>query len=62
MVLRRGSTGAAVKALQKAIGGLAVDGVFGPLTEARVKAFQKSVKLAQTGVVGTVTWKAVAAR
>ncbi len=62
VVLRRGSTGAAVRALQQAIGGLTVDGVFGPLTEARVKAFQKSVKLAQTGVVGTVTWKAVAAR
>jgi peptidoglycan hydrolase-like protein with peptidoglycan-binding domain len=62
VVLRRGSSGAAVKALQRALGGLVVDGAFGPLTEARVKAFQKSVKLAQTGVVGTVTWKAVAAR
>ncbi len=62
VVLRRGSSGEAVKALQRALGGLVVDGRFGPLTEARVKAFQKSAKLTQTGVVGTVTWKAIAAR
>jgi peptidoglycan hydrolase-like protein with peptidoglycan-binding domain len=62
VVLKRGSTGTAVKALQKALGGLSVDGVFGPVTEARVKAFQKSAGLARTGVVGTVTWKALAAR
>jgi peptidoglycan hydrolase-like protein with peptidoglycan-binding domain len=58
-VLKRGSTGAAVKALQRAIGGLTVDGVFGPLTESRVKELQKSAGLSQTGVVGTVTWRAV---
>ena len=37
VVLKRGSTGAAVKALQKAIGKLTVDGSFGPATETRVK-------------------------
>ena len=42
VVLRRGSTGTAVKALQKAIGKLTVDGSFGPATEARVKEYQKS--------------------
>jgi hypothetical protein len=61
VVLKRGSTGTAVKVLQKAIGELTVDGVFGPLTEARVKAYQKSKGLTQNGVVGTETWKAVAA-
>ncbi len=60
VVLKRGSSGAAVSALQKAIGGLAVDGSFGPLTESRVRAFQQSVHLTQTGVVATVTWRAVA--
>ena len=42
VVLRRGSTGTAVKALQKAIGKLTVDGSFGPATEARVKEYQKA--------------------
>ena len=59
VVLKRGSSGTAVKALQKALGGLAVDGVFGAATEARVKAAQKAAKLAQTGVVATLTWKAI---
>ena len=51
VVLRRGSTGPAVKALQKAIGKLTVDGSFGPATEARVKEFQKSKGLTVNGVV-----------
>jgi peptidoglycan hydrolase-like protein with peptidoglycan-binding domain len=58
-VIKRGSTGSAVKALQREIGGLTVDGVFGPLTEAAVKRVQKSAGISQTGVVGTVTWRAV---
>ena len=40
-VLRQGSSGAAVKVLQRALGGLAVDGAYGPRTTAAVKAFQK---------------------
>ena len=32
------------------------------MTEAAVKALQKAARLTQTGVVGTVTWKAVEAR
>ena len=58
-VLKRGSSGTAVKALQRAIGGLTVDGQFGPLTEAAVKRVQKAAGLTQTGVVGTTTWRAV---
>ncbi len=59
VVLRRGSAGAAVKALQKAIGGLVVDGSFGPATEARVKAYQKLKGLAATGVVDRTVWFAL---
>lgn len=32
------------------------DGVFGPETEASVKAFQKTFNLTQDGIVGKVTW------
>jgi len=59
VVLRRGSTGTAVRALQKALGGLVVDGSFGPATEARVKAFQQSKGLADTGVADTKVWMAL---
>ena len=48
VVLKRGSTGEAVKALQKAIGQLTVDGSYGPATESRVKEYQKSKGLTVT--------------
>lgn len=57
--LRRGSTGAAVMALQRQLGGLDVDGGFGALTEAAVKAAQAEAGLAQTGVVDEATWRAI---
>ncbi|WP_392544832.1 peptidoglycan-binding protein [Oryzobacter telluris] len=60
-VLKRGAKGSAVTALQKALR-ISADGSFGPKTEAAVKAAQKTAKLTQTGVVGTVTWKAIEAR
>ena len=60
-VLKRGARGAAVSALQRALN-IAVDGSFGPRTETSVKYAQKASNLAQTGVVGTLTWKAVEAR
>jgi peptidoglycan hydrolase-like protein with peptidoglycan-binding domain len=61
-VLRAGSRGAAVKTLQRALGGLAVDGAFGARTTAAVKAFQKGHHLAQTGVVDSKVWHALEAR
>ncbi|MGA8979331.1 MAG: peptidoglycan-binding protein [Pedococcus sp.] len=59
-VLKQGSTGAAVVALQKALH-IGADGEFGPQTQAAVKALQGRAKLARTGVVAAVTWKAIEA-
>jgi peptidoglycan hydrolase-like protein with peptidoglycan-binding domain len=54
------TTGQAVHDLQTALdkhgAKLAVDGIFGPLTEAAVKAFQKSHLLPADGIVGPLTW------
>lgn len=64
--LRRGSTGTAVRTLQRQLnriaqdypsfGTLNVDGVFGAATEEVVKKFQKQFSLTQDGVVGRSTW------
>ncbi len=59
-LLARGSRGAAVVALQTALARalgrpLAADGVFGPRTEAAVRAFQASAGLVADGVVGPLT-------
>jgi hypothetical protein len=58
-----GANGHPVKTLQyllRARGhGVAVDGAFGPRTDAAVKAFQTSRGLAADGVVGPLTWAAL---
>lgn len=56
--LKVGSKGDAVKHVQRIVGALQ-DGDFGPATERRVKAWQKSRGLFMDGVVGQVTWKAM---
>ena len=54
-VVRRGSTGEAVRYLQSALG-LRVDGQFGPVTERAVRAFQAANGLRVDGIVGSITW------
>lgn len=51
-----GSTGGAVRYLQKILGGLTQDGVFGSKTLAAVKSFQTFFHLPVDGVVGPQTW------
>jgi peptidoglycan hydrolase-like protein with peptidoglycan-binding domain len=65
ITVKSGSKGDAVSAVQHnlryAYGDktLAVDGIFGPKTEAAVKAFQKKFKISVDGIVGPVTWNAL---
>ena len=64
--LRRGSRGEDVKVIQQQLNRIAknypninkvtVNGDFGETTEKAVKAFQKSFKLTQDGIVGKSTW------
>jgi peptidoglycan hydrolase-like protein with peptidoglycan-binding domain len=61
VVLKQGSKGTAVKVLQQQLK-IEVDGIFGPQTAAAVKAFQRSVHLASTGVVAVKTWIAIEAK
>jgi peptidoglycan hydrolase-like protein with peptidoglycan-binding domain len=65
-VLEQGATGTAVSALQKGLTSYSVqnaaanpgpiDGVFGPRTEAAVRAYQSDRGVAVDGVVGDRTW------
>ena len=64
--LRRGDTGQAVRNLQGLL--LAhdhdprgIDGIFGPRTEAAVRAFQQAAGIAVDGIVGPQTWDALLA-
>lgn len=60
-----GSTGAAVEAAQGQLRSqgwrLAVDGDFGPITEAVVRDFQVARCLTSDGVVGPITWQTLVA-
>ncbi len=62
MMLRTGSTGAEVRDLQELLNFalslqplLAVDGIFGPKTNQRVIAFQKTSGLMADGIAGPLT-------
>jgi peptidoglycan hydrolase-like protein with peptidoglycan-binding domain len=60
-LLKKGSTGEAVKQLQSALKDLgydvgAVDGKFGTKTEQAVKAFQQDRGIGVDGIVGDITW------
>ncbi len=62
-LLRRGSRGSEVKALQRALRDegyeLEIDGVFGYITENCVKTYQSRCGLERDGVVGPQTWAAL---
>lgn len=55
MLLKKGSKGDDVKKLQEKLG-LTADGSFGPVTEAKVKAWQLANGLTTDGIVGPGTW------
>jgi peptidoglycan hydrolase-like protein with peptidoglycan-binding domain len=62
-IQKEGSTGEAVRTVQYLLrargASLAVDGIFGPRTEAAVRSFQQSHGLVVDGVVGNATWMAL---
>jgi hypothetical protein len=62
--VRRGARGDAVRELQGIlnrkvpdVAHLAVDGIFGPLTEKAVLEFQRREHIGVDGIVGPITWK-----
>lgn len=68
--LRNGSTGPAVVVIQVSLNRIAqnypaipkisaVDGIFGPQTEAAVRAFQQIFGLSADGIVGPATWNQI---
>ena len=60
MTVRLGDHGEAVKAVQRLVpGGLVVDGLFGPLTDAAVREFQTMFAPPVDGIVGPITWHAL---
>ncbi|KRB44293.1 peptidoglycan-binding protein [Terrabacter sp. Root181] len=62
LTLATGSRGAAVRVLQRALGGLAVDGVFGSVTRDKVVSLQRSLAQPQTGLVTPELWDVLEAR
>lgn len=59
-----GTTGEAVKALQRQLNekraaGVPVDGEFGTATRAALRAFQRHARVGDTGIAGPVTWRAL---
>jgi peptidoglycan hydrolase-like protein with peptidoglycan-binding domain len=61
-VLKTGARGESVKALQRALGGLSVDGQYGDRTATAVKTFQKANQLKVTGVADKPLWTALERR
>lgn len=63
--VRLGNRGPVVRTLQEALGTCGIDaggtdGIFGPRTEAAVRAFQRDRRLEVDGIVGPETWTALA--
>lgn len=55
--LSYGSRGDCVKALQRKLGALTVDGVYGSGTRSRVRSFQDDAGISVDGKVGPQTWQ-----
>ena len=58
-VLAEGSRHEGVKSVQRAVGGVAVDGTYGGTTTKAVRGFQRSSGLEPTGIVDEKTWDAL---
>jgi hypothetical protein len=58
IIVKRGDRGAAVRAIQRRLH-ITADGIFGPMTERRVKRFQRNHNLVPDGVVGPLTRSAL---
>ena len=56
-LLRMGDRGQQVQVLQKLLGGLATDGIFGPQTRAAVEKYQAQNDLTVDGIAGPQTWE-----
>ena len=68
VTVSRDSQGEAVKGVQEEAAfrdlsgnppALAIDGIFGPKTEAWVRGYQEAVEILVDGIVGPVTWQAL---
>lgn len=57
--LSYGSSGEAVRVVQRALRVRPVSGWYGPVTRAAVRAYQRSKGLPTTGIVGPRTWRAL---
>ena len=55
--IRRGSVGYAVEVIQRFLGVQPVDGVFGVITEAAVRKYQRLRGLEPDAIVGPATWR-----
>lgn len=63
VTVRLGDHGEAVRAAQTLLpGGLTVDGVFGPATDAAVRDFQQMFAPPVDGIVGPITWHTLTLR
>ena len=61
VTVRRNDQGEAVRGAQVLCVDVTVDGIFGPNTEAGVKAMQGFLHITVDGIVGPVTWQALVA-
>lgn len=60
--IREGSRGPAVVQAQQLLGGLNADGIFGPITATRTRAFQSANGLNPDAIIGPITWAALLAQ